>query len=63
MKVGCNIDEVIDFLWKKKEEGYERVELIDDARALGWFSLNPKLEFIFNKDEPKVLGIDARKNN
>lgn len=62
MKVNCNIDEVIEFLQKRREEGYTSVELIDDTRASGWFSLNPKLEFIFNKDEPKVLGIDARKN-
>lgn len=61
MKVNCNIDEVIEFLQKKREEGYTSVELIDDTRANGWFSLNPKLEFIFNKNEPKVLGIDARK--
>lgn len=61
MKVSCNIDEVIDFLQKKKEEGYQKVELIDDARANGWFSLDPKLEFIFSEYEPKVLGIDARK--
>lgn len=61
MKVNCNIDEVIEFLQKKREEGYTSVELIDDTRASGWFSLNPKLEFIFNEGEPKVLGIDARK--
>lgn len=60
MTVNCNIDEVIEFLKKKKEEGYQRVEVIDDARAGGWFSLNPKIDFIFCKSEPNVLGIDAR---
>lgn len=60
MTVNCNIDEVIKFLQKKKEEGYQRVEVIDDARASGWFSLNPQIEFIFCKSEPKVVGIDAR---
>ena len=62
MLVDCNIDSVINFLQKKKEEGYETVELIDDVRASGWFDLdqNKKLDFIFSKQEPKVLGIDAR---
>ena len=62
MQVSCNIDSVINFLQKKKEEGYETVELIDDVRASGWFDLNQnkKLDFIFSKQEPKVLGIDAR---
>lgn len=62
MQVDCNIDSVINFLQKRKEEGYETVELIDDVRASGWFDLdqNKKLNFIFSKQEPKVLGIDAR---
>ena len=62
MQVDCNIDSVINFLQKKKEDGYETVELIDDVRASGWFDLdqNKKLDFIFSKQEPKVLGIDAR---
>ena len=62
MQESCNIDSVINFLQKKKEEGYETVELIDDVRASGWFDLdqNKKLDFIFSKQEPKVLGIDAR---
>lgn len=60
MRVNCNIDEVIEFLQKKKEEGFQRVEVIDDVRARGWFDLNPKIDFIFCKSEPKVLGIDAR---
>ena len=51
MLVDCNIDSVINFLQKKKEEGYETVELIDDVRASGWFDLdqNKKLDFIFSK--------------
>lgn len=64
MQVDCNIDSIIDFLQKRKEEGYETVEIIDDARASGWFELNQdkKLNFIFCKQEPKVLGIDTRTN-
>lgn len=60
MKVNCNINDVIDFLIKKRDEGYTSVELVDDVRASGWFYLEPKLEFIFNKNEPKIVGIDAR---
>ena len=62
MEVCCNIDSVIAFLQKKKEEGYETVELIDDVRASGWFELDQdkKLNFIFCKQEPKVLRIDTR---
>lgn len=62
MLVNCNINDVIDFLQKKREEGYKTVELVDDARANGWITLNPKLEFIFCKQEPKVIGIDVRTN-
>lgn len=61
MKVNCNIDDVIDFLKSKRDEGYTSVELITDARAHGWHSIKPTIEFIFNEDEPNVLGIDARK--
>lgn len=60
MRVNCNIDEVIEFLQKKKEEGFQRVEVIDDVRASGWFDLKPKIDFIFCESEPKVVGIDAR---
>ena len=62
MKVSCKIDDVINFLAKKREEGYTSVEIIDDARACGWSSLHPTLEFVFNKNEPNVVGIDVRKN-
>lgn len=47
MLVNCNINDVIEFLQKKQEEGYETVEIVDDTRANGWMSLNPKLKFIF----------------
>ena len=60
MQINTNIDSVIEFLQKKKEEGYKTVEIIDDARSNGWFSLEPKINFIFNKTEPDVIGIDAR---
>lgn len=62
MQIDCNIDSVINFLQKRKEEGYETVEVIDDVRASGWFELDQdkKLNFIYCKQEPKVLGIDAR---
>lgn len=60
MKVNCNINDVIDFLIKQRDEGYTSVELIDDARAFGWVSKKPELNFIFSKQNPNVLGIDAR---
>ena len=41
MLVNCNINDVIDFLQKKREEGYKTVELVDVARANGWINLNP----------------------
>lgn len=62
MLVNCNINDVITFLQKKKEEGYESVELIDDIRAVGWITTNPTIKFITCKQEPGVLGIDVRKN-
>lgn len=60
MEISSDIDSVINFLKKKKEEGYKSVELIDDARDYGWFYINPTLKFIYNKQEPGVLGIDIR---
>ena len=60
MEISSDIDSVINFLKKKKEEGYKSVELIDDARDYGWFYINPTLKFIYNKREPGVLGIDIR---
>ena len=61
IEVSCDINKVIEFLQKKKEEGYKRVELIDNLRAEGWVSLQPKLKFIVNNNEPTVLGIKAIK--
>lgn len=61
-KISCDIDVVIEYLQKQKTNGYKTVEVIDDDRANGWFSLNPTIHFIYNKLEPTVLGIDARKN-
>ena len=60
MLINSDIQDIINFLQEKQKEGYERVELIDDARQKGWVYSNPKIEFIFNKSEPKVLGIDVR---
>lgn len=57
-----NIDDVIKYLQKMKEEGYKYVELIDDGRALGWKSDKPMIDFIVSEDEPYVIGIDARSN-
>ena len=61
MTVSCKISDVIEFLTKCQNEGYQTVELIDDSRAVGWKKENPTLEFIFSNQEPKVIGIDARK--
>lgn len=58
----CDINKIIEFLQKKKEDGYKTVELIDDARAAGWYSDSPTINFITNKHEPTVLGIDGRTN-
>ena len=33
MAISCNINKLIKFLQEQKKEGYETVELIDDARA------------------------------
>lgn len=60
MKVNCNINNVIDFLIKQRDKGYTSVELIDDARNAGWVCKNPQLNFLFSKQNPNVLGIDAR---
>lgn len=60
MAISCNINKLIKFLQEQKEEGYKTVELIDDARAVGWHSKDPTIEFIVNKHEPTVLGIDIR---
>lgn len=58
--ISCDIQEVIDFLTERMSEGYKTVELIDKHREKGWIYTNPKLEFIFNKHEPTVVGIDIR---
>lgn len=63
MAISCNINKLIKFLQEQKKEGYETVELIDDARAAGWHSKDPTIEFIVNKHEPIVLGIDVRTKN
>lgn len=60
MIINSDIQDIINFLQEKQKQGYEKVELIDDAREKGWFCLNPKIEFVFNKNEPKILGIDIR---
>lgn len=60
MEISSDIDNVIDYLKKKKEEGYKSVELIDDSRASGWITINPTLKFIRCEREPGVLEIDVR---
>ena len=57
-KVDANIDSVISFLQQKREEGYKTVEVINKTRSDGWFSLDPKIEFIFNRSEHTVIGIN-----
>nr|DAJ60437.1 MAG TPA: hypothetical protein [Caudoviricetes sp.] len=65
LRISSDIDSVIKFLKEKKKEGYKSVELVDDERARGWATIDlefgtPVLEFIFNKREKEVIGIDAR---
>ena len=60
MKISSQIDDVITFLQKKRDEGYKTVELIDDDAAKGWRLVNPTLTFVICKDCPTVLEIDAR---
>ena len=45
---------------QKRDEGYKYIEVVDDARALGWKNDKPKIDFIFSPQEPYVIGIDAR---
>ena len=44
-------------------EGYTTVELIDNARANGWFNIDQKLEFTFDSrpHNSKIVGIEARR--
>ena len=59
-KISCDIDVVIEYLQKQKTKGYKTVEVIDDARANGWFPFNQTIHFVYNELEPTVVGIDAR---
>lgn len=63
MKIKCNIDDVINYLTKMKQDGYRKVEIIDKAREFGWIESDPCIEFITCDKEPSVLGIDCRKAN
>ena len=47
----------------KMNEGYTTVELIDNARANGWFNIDQKLEFTFDSrpHNSKIVGIEARR--
>lgn len=58
MGVSCNIDTIINYLIKRRDEGYKTVELIDVARRNGWKKENPTIDFIVCEKEPTVLGID-----
>lgn len=61
MTINSDINEIIDYLIKKRDQGYTSVEIIDDHRAAGWIPLEPTINFVFNDKEPKVVGIDVRK--
>lgn len=63
VRVSNDIGEVIAFLVDKMNEGYTKVELIDDARAAGWFNMDEKIEFTFDPrpKNSKIVGIEARK--
>ena len=56
--ISCDIQEVINFLTKRMNEGYKTVELIDKHQANGWVYANPKLEFIFSERHPTTVGIN-----
>lgn len=57
MTIDANIDSVIHQLKEFKKQGYTTVEVIDKSRRHGWKKLNPELTFVFNSEEPTVLGI------
>lgn len=63
VRISNRIDEVISFLIDKMNEGYTTVELIDNARANGWFNIDQKLEFTFDSrpHNSKIVGIEARR--
>ena len=60
MKISSDIKEVIDFLQTMETKGYKTVEVINKSRSFGWRNINPTIEFIFNEQEPTVLGINAK---
>lgn len=63
IRINNDISDVISFLIDKMNEGYTTVELIDDARAAGWFDLSGQIEFTFDHrpHNSKIVGIEARK--
>lgn len=59
--ISGNIDDLISYLQRMKENGYKTVEIIDYWRAKGWEPMyTPSIDFIVSKDYPTVLGIDMR---
>ena len=63
MVISADINTVIHELQKLKKQGYTTVEVIDKSRRLGWKKLQPELEFIFNSNEPDVVGIAVPSEN
>lgn len=63
MVIDADINTVIRELQKLKKHGYTTVEVIDKSRRLGWKKLQPELTFIFNSDEPDVVGIAVPTEN
>jgi hypothetical protein len=53
--------ELFNYLTKKRDQGYTSVEIIDNKRAAGWIPLEPTIDFVLNDMEPKIVGIDVRK--
>lgn len=61
MIIGTDINELIEFLQKAKENGYTQVQVIGKYRKSGWFSENDNygIEFLKNESYPNVIGING----
>ena len=57
MTIKADISSVIEQLKKFQKQGYKTVEVIDKARKQGWKKMESEIEFVFNSNEPDVVGI------